>query len=288
MITKQQLTKKKDNQAILRFPLFAYLPVLFIMAASLEAHAGTPIRIWPLGDSITLGKSTYDEPYPTYRKRLHERLTAAGWDIDFVGTQTGFCTTTGWTTETCLAEYPDWQDQQHDGWSGWATQWVWDDVVKPNVASVAPDIVLLHLGTNDAYKGYTQAQSHVALRGIIDEVRAVNPQVEFYVAAIIPAADSNEWHDPIEELSAWIRDYIEVYSTPASPVHMVDMYSGYNNVDWYVPESTMGGGPDGIHPEHFGEEFMADQWFDAMVPEPATMIILLGGGGLMCVIRRRV
>lgn len=269
--------------------------LVLTVSSALTALAEDPTRIWCIGDSITLGKSVDDngdgvkDPYPTYRYPLYQKLKAAGWNFDFVGTQTGFCNTTGFTASTSLQTYPDWPDQQHDGWSGYASAQVLyglyggfagiDDVA----ASMNPDIVLLHIGTNDAYKGYTLADSQFYIPQIIQTIRNVNPNCEFYVAGIIPVAESNQWYDPIKQLSSWIANNIENYSTANSPVHMVDMYTGYDNVNWYVPQN---GGNDGVHPEHNGEQFMADKWFEAMhTPEPASMCTLLAG--TLVVLRRR-
>src|SRR5713101_7644123 len=47
--------------------------------------APPPIRILPLGDSITYG---YDVP-GGYRLPLYQVLTNAGYNVDFTGTQTG-------------------------------------------------------------------------------------------------------------------------------------------------------------------------------------------------------
>lgn len=275
--------------------IFACCLIIVLTTTSAFAQQQTK-RIWCIGDSITLGKSADDDgdgvhdPYPTYRKGLREKLTGAGWDVDFVGTLTGF--SAGWSTATCLATYPEWQDQQHEGWNGYCSSWILNGYgsfagVDDVAATVNPDIVLLHIGTNDENKGMTFEQSQASIVGIINAIRVANPNTKFYVAAIIPEAERIVYHQRIEQLSAWIANNIETYSTEASPVYMVDMHTGYDNVNWYVMQGDTN---DGVHPDHRGEAFMADQWFDALqethAPEPATLSVL-GLGGLAMLRRRR-
>lgn len=261
--------------------------VIIGLAVTLLFGDGEPKRIWCLGDSITLGKGFPDGQggllaFPSYRYQLYKSLTAAGWNVNFIGTQTGFGTANGWTQETCLAEYPDWQDQQHDGWSGYTSsqilngdQWGSFAGVDDLAASMNPDIVLLHIGANDAYKGLALSETQQSIEGIMQAVRNANPNVEIYVAATIPCASDKDFYDELELISSWIANNIENYSTEASPVHMVDVHTGYDNVNWYVPSYTVAN--DGVHPNNSGEEFMADRWFTAMnsdVPEPATVCLL--------------
>lgn len=61
--------------------------LLFMMSTVLTcAVFATPLRIMPLGDSITYGQGW--DPHGGYRAVLREKLVEAGYDIDYVGTQT--------------------------------------------------------------------------------------------------------------------------------------------------------------------------------------------------------
>ncbi|MCP5545455.1 MAG: hypothetical protein H7A49_16285, partial [Akkermansiaceae bacterium] len=46
-----------------------------------------PVRIMPLGDSITQGCCSGSAVEGGYRNRLHDLLDSAGYTVDFVGTQ---------------------------------------------------------------------------------------------------------------------------------------------------------------------------------------------------------
>src|SRR5215208_7092891 len=89
-----------------------------------------PIRIMPLGDSLTDG---FNVP-GGYRIELWSRLAAEGLCIDFVGS---------------LANGPSTlPDRDHEGHSGWRIDQVSDAVV-PWLQRSRPHVVLLLIGTND-------------------------------------------------------------------------------------------------------------------------------------------
>src|SRR3972149_290813 len=69
----------------------------------------SPFRIMPLGDSITAGKTSGvvgPKQWTAYRKELYERLQAAGYQVDFVGSESNGSYFSGF-------------DPQHEGHGGW-------------------------------------------------------------------------------------------------------------------------------------------------------------------------
>ena len=88
----------------------AFLIIGFLLAGISPAEAVPPIRIMPLGDSITNGSSSGVVPdnssyYISYRKALRDSLVSAGYEIDYVGSQT--------SGEAVFS------DAQHEGHGGW-------------------------------------------------------------------------------------------------------------------------------------------------------------------------
>jgi hypothetical protein len=91
-----------------------YLPILFtasiLLSGALLPSAALaqapPIRIFPVGDSITDG-SSFDSPDGSggYRQTLFNSLTTAGYNVDYIGTLT---INSGLMTE-----------QNHEGHSVW-------------------------------------------------------------------------------------------------------------------------------------------------------------------------
>jgi len=124
------------SPARLPAPFFRALAVGLCLLGVLVAGVAqaAPIRIMPLGDSITVGIG--DTTNGGYRGPLYQALTAAGHSVDFVGSQVGGAIT----------------DPHHEGHSGWRA-----DEIRNNISAwlgaAAPDIVLLHIGTNDITQG---------------------------------------------------------------------------------------------------------------------------------------
>lgn len=141
------------------------------------------LRIMPLGDSITEGLTigSINEPPAGervgYRRKLFNDLTAlanGGYTIDFVGQLSNGATAT-----------PPIADPDHQGTPGER-----DDQVASNVISylntTPPDIILLHIGTNDFDTSPTD------VRNILNNIQSwenANYPVTVFLARIIQDVD---------------------------------------------------------------------------------------------------
>lgn len=194
-----------------------------------------PCRIMPLGDSITDG---YNVP-GGYRIRLERLMVDAGVDYDFVGS---------------LANGPaTLVDQNHEGHPSWRTdqiQWILSD----RLATYDPDVVLVHIGTNDIY-GSDPHGAPGRLDAIIGSILGADADRVVIVAAIVPIAWSSgdlvaDWYNgEVEEIAAR-------YAAEGYPVHFVDMHSALSKRDL----------ADGVHPTARGYAKMADAWWGALEP----------------------
>jgi hypothetical protein len=114
------------------------IPVFLITISLLAAD---PIRILPVGDSITAGEH-YGHPAKEqrtgYRKPLYELLIGAGVEVDFVGSQEH-----GIRAE----EDPDWYDWNNEGYPGWKIPEI-AEKLEHALPVYLPDILLVHVGTN--------------------------------------------------------------------------------------------------------------------------------------------
>ncbi|HEY7089886.1 MAG TPA: NPCBM/NEW2 domain-containing protein, partial [Tepidisphaeraceae bacterium] len=195
-------------------------------------------KIMPLGDSITEGWSGHG----SYRPWLWNSLANAGYVVDLVGGQTGIA--------SGIAPPNPNYDQNHEGHSGFLA-----DQVKSNIVAWAnankPDIVLLHIGTNDLNSGQTNASTDTDIRGIIDNLRTVVPNVKILLAQIIPLASNISG---TVDLNGRIATIASQKTTAQSPITLVDQYSGFNTSNLW----------DGIHPNDTGDQQMAAKWYSAL------------------------
>lgn len=238
----------------LRFIAPSILAVVFVMLGS---AAMAQVRIMPLGDSITHG----GQQHASYRYDLWFGLLQAGLAIDFVGRETEVF---GGDPPN-LVWYPDYFggfDPDHEGYWGFRTDEV-AGLIDAAAAAGQPDIVLVHLGTNDI--GQNGAAGVVAadtnLRFIIERLRLQNPSVVILIAQIIPIGMGssyfiNEAQVPI--LNTAIEQIALDLDLVQSPVLLVDLNRGFSL-------STMIQS-DGIHPNVAGESFMASRWRAALEP----------------------
>ena len=205
-----------------------------------------------IGDSITEAKSgTPGED--SYRKALWAQLVAAGHrNLDFVGSRTGVLYN---------SDPPGEWDKDHEGHYGWRA----DEILNGRssvpgqgklsqwAATHAPDVALIHIGTNDANQGQSAASTVSEIGLIIDVLRARNPAVRVVVARVIPFTKSDSGRAAVLALNAKIPTLVDK-SSPQSPVVIADMYSGYDPA-WNF---------DMVHPGPSGNDWMAERWAEAL------------------------
>ncbi|KAJ5153937.1 Lipase GDSL [Penicillium coprophilum] len=93
-----------------------------------------PLRILPLGASITMGYKSKDGN--GYRKWLRQQLRYAGWEVDMIGT----------------LKNGTMHDNDHDGHIGWRIDQI--AAHAKAIISQQPNLILLNAGTNDALQDY--------------------------------------------------------------------------------------------------------------------------------------
>jgi lysophospholipase L1-like esterase len=140
----------------------------------------------------------------------------------------------------------------------------------PTWAAEKPDVVLLHFATNDAWNGFSPTKILPAYTYLVDEFRKQNPRVKFIVAQIIPLdpmdADGgktcSQCPGAVKALNAALPDWAKMTTTAASPVTIVDQWTGYDAaVDNCAPMRC-----DGVHPGPTGSVKMAAKWDEALEP----------------------
>ncbi len=205
---------------------------LHLVERSPSPEAVVPVRVMPLGDSITYG-------YPDtsgYRVGLAQLASQAGESIDFVGTlQHG---------------PPELADKDHEGHGGWRI-----DQLTPNIASWMasgrPDIVLLHIGTNDVAENHEMAQAPARLQALLESICRNGPGVRLVVASI--GARDNRW-DVLTDFNAAIPGVVETVRSSGCNARFLDMNKALVQADL----------PDGAHPNKTGYDKIANSWFPVL------------------------
>lgn len=220
-------------------------------------------RIMPLGDSITQGVTvgsgantgactgSTDSNCPPegqrvgYRKTLYDDLTSAGYYVQFVGSLAN-------GSGAGLVAPND----QHEGHGAYSTAMI-RDAAGPWLNAAAPDIVLLHAGTNDANGGSSDGTAIAgANNSVLQLIYDTNPGTTVFLAKIIgspnPTLDStiNAFNANVEARvnAAWASQ------SAAGRLVLVDMYNALTN-------RTVGGDfADNLHPNDAGYRKMATAW----------------------------
>lgn len=203
-----------------------------------QAPDQNAIRIMPLGDSITAGIGTIDRG--GYREPLWEKCQIARWDVSFVGSQQD-------GPGSLL-------DRNNEGHPGWRIDQISAKVVGW-LEATQPQIILLHIGTNDIIQGYSPAVAAARLQYLLDQITTTDPNADVVVAQIIPLGK------PLLDLRvAAYNRYIPLiaHQMAARGKHVayIDMYN-------IVPVSDL---TDGIHPNVAGYALMANEWYQALRP----------------------
>jgi len=281
-----------------------------------QSSLAVNLKILALGDSIT---ASVEAP-KSYRYLLQDQLNAAGHTFDFFGTQSG--DNDGLSNIVQRAGY----DNDHEGHPSEPTGFFTENVSRAGLTgsdksmlngfltldySSAPDVALVHIGTNDA----TGARFHnssptpnealtAALTNIdkiISTLKGSNPNMKIFLAEIIPFGPDFNAGDPNERNGAELNtSFIDQFNAGVSnianndsSIFAVNMHDGFLNSDNSVNTSLF---VDNVHPTQAGEQILADRFFNALdasgsltaVPLPPALY-LFGAAvfGLFSVGRRK-
>lgn len=188
-----------------------------------------------LGDSIT--------ERPEYRLQLTQQLLDGGCSVDFLGSQ----------VDQGFVDIGPWLDPNHEGHGGLRA-----DEIAANTASWArsapPEIVLLHVGTNDFYQNQSPANVVGDIEQIISSLRGVNPNVTVLVAQILPGVGIEDLADDLNGRLVGMKNRLD---WAESRIVLVDQNSGFD-----VEADTW----DKVHPNQSGGLKMANRWMSALRP----------------------
>ena len=231
----------KKNTALIKY-LITFLFFSFYSLSILQAET----KIMPLGDSITwdwyYGDERTDAYRNGYRNDLWYKLQDEDYSVDFVGSR-----------NNGGAIQPSY-DGDNEGHTGWTSYQIADNVYNYLEANT-PDIILLHIGTNDsAY--YSASVGVVGVERILNEIDDFEKNKSIKIKVILARIIN------LEKNPSWVTSFNSELVTMAQQridneddIVLVDMQSA---VGWNLI--------DGIHPNTTGYAKMATEWFNALKP----------------------
>ncbi len=210
-------------------------------------HAVT--KIMPLGDSITYDDTYADAEHPRpagerggYRRWLWYMLEDAKIPVNFVGSRQA-----GQDLQPPM-------DPDNDGYPGYTTYQIAD--IAYNLMTISdPDVVLLHIGTND--RTTTNPQGVLEILNEIDRYEInTKHHIKVFVALII---QRRSYDGRIAIFNRRLKEKLLQRQSQGDDIVIVDMANANLVSSDYA---------DPTHPNPDGYKKMATVWYDALVNNP--------------------
>ena len=263
-----------------------------VLGMTSAAYAGTPVssasdgeqvRVMCIGDSITDGYGVNG----SYRKFIYNGLTSAGYDIDMVGSKTGWSTT--YTDEETGESFS--YDDDNTGYSGYTIQsfggrtGILETLMETDcLAQTQPDIVTLQIGTNDVIENYELDTAGERLEELATYILANIPADSVLFVTTIPNLDPNrsdvyswfgnyrhsaDWQTQyddataeasvkaaVEQYNADVKTVVEKLAANHSNIRFADVCSVITDVKTQLM--------DGVHPNNTGYKAMGAYWTEKL------------------------
>ena len=258
-------------------------PIIIILCISLISTPGfgQKLKILPLGNSITYDDNS-DPPRPVgvkiaYRYRLYQLLTGAGYTFDYVGSNksggyylpespidslnyTDNAGMSGATTQQLIEIL----NEGYDPWPPYAC--LLDQCPSLYIPEFEPDVILLHIGTNDVAQSKptsTIINNIDSILNLIDDYEAsAGKTVPVFLAQIISQRGSicDPAHGPT---TIFNNNLITLAANrPEDEIILVDMEDGAGIC--YKDSADGGDMIDDLHPGPTGYIKMGEKWFEAL------------------------
>ena len=225
------------------------LAALGFLASASHAARGDTTLIMPLGDSITDGTGATSQS--GYRGPLYLDLTSENFGFQYVGAVN---TSPGYLPSTPVNQ------QYENGYPGYTTSQIFAGVTTGGWLGANPNIVLLHIGTNNVGGSESGAISDVAQ--IIDAIESHNSATKVFLAEIVPFPG----HD------AFINQYNADLVALASAKNAAGDHVTIVNLNTNFSAAGNSLSSDNEHPNAAAYSWMAQQWDNAIIASTATIV----------------
>ncbi|KAK8069124.1 GDSL-like Lipase/Acylhydrolase [Apiospora phragmitis] len=206
--------------------------------AKLALANGLPLRIMPLGASITFGTASSDGN--GYRQTLRNKITASGNPVNMVGSHPNGTM----------------KDNENEGWPGFVIDEV-HDKSNQNVPITKPNLVLINAGTNDALQNRDVDNAGARITSMINDIFTQSPQATVVLSSLIPNANTDAQSRAVK-INSQYDNVVNTLRGQGRRVVFANMQSAAG--------PTLGDlVQDGTHPTDAGYVKMANVWMDAIV-----------------------
>jgi lysophospholipase L1-like esterase len=205
----------------------AALAMMTVGVTPASAASTTPLRVMPLGDSITwgVGSSTGNG----YRAPLWNKLATDGHPLDFVGT----------------GRAGSMSDPDNEGHSGYKIHQI-AALADASLTRYRPNVVTLMIGTNDLNESYQVSTATARLKSLVNQITAAAPDATVLVASLVVSTSGSEERYRAAYNQA-IPQIVSEAQAAGKRVAFVDM-RGLTTADL----------ADALHPNDSGYQKMAD------------------------------
>ncbi|KAI1372883.1 carbohydrate esterase family 3 protein [Hypoxylon crocopeplum] len=196
-----------------------------------------PLRIMPLGASITYGYGSSDGN--GYRKYLRDQLENNGNEINMVGSKTAGNMT----------------DNDTEGWSGYIVDTV-HDKAKVAVPKLKPNIILINAGTNDCIANNHLPNAGDRVTNMLNDLYKESPKATIILSTLL-LNHNPDVEKRVEDFNSQLKIVASEFQLTGKRLVLVDM-QGDNGPKLEDLNK------DGTHPNDAGYKKMAQIWFDGI------------------------
>jgi lysophospholipase L1-like esterase len=220
------------------------------VGGSPQFTCSVPVSVMPLGDSITVGNSSGEDDLSkqiSFRKDLWDSLSAGGYSVNFVGSQTN-------------GEFYAGFDAQHEGHGGWTDSQIAANIYDNGgvnwLMQTPPAVIMLHIGTNSLNSDPSDVEN------ILDEIDQYELN-EGSPIIVILARISNQvpYNSVVTHFNDNVMDMVQARIDGGDKIIMVDMEDEAGLIYSLQPSGDMW---DSLHPFASGYTKMAEEWFPAL------------------------
>ncbi len=235
--------RKAANKTWLSFfsNITRFLSCIFVLTIFPLYAFAQQIRIMPLGDSITHGERG-SSPIGGFRDDLADLLLAEGINFDLVG-----------TLNDGTNYYP-----YHEGHPGTTAEYLANNVATW-LAATHPDMVVLHIGTNDINSYYANTDIRDDIERILENIWSYNSSIPILLCSLIPRDDS--FNDTNTDLSRLVHQLAVKKLAVGKPIRYVGQNETWiANSSWRTAYLY-----DAFHPNNDGYHVMAEVNFNVLM-----------------------